>query len=344
MEVEVYGIPQADGAPPLTETFFHVRRRQDGAAERAVLGLPAYQGARGPAGRPGAIHQGERTTAQLEALATALDENHVNYAYRNTDTDDQYVWSGKAWVIYREVYATPGPVGPAPLVSPGTLTVGGVEADGPFGVRVSGSDGEYAVGVDLPALPAGPRGPAGPSGSILDSVDVAAGSVPDDGDTLVFDESVGKLRWRDVALGTEEFAVASSSFPQVINIPSTQTRRELFTLDIPARDYPYRFDFSGGVDVDARIGHHIDAEIRVGDPSTGTLVGLARGDAAEGWHRVLFTAFSEAEFGPDSDVGVIPAGTAVTLYVSLVKRSGMLWGWSTRPDYASLRVRLLRVA
>ena len=58
----------------------------------------------------------------------------------------------------------------------------------------------------------------------------------------------------------------------------------------------------------------------------------------------MFTAYSEAEFGPGSTLGVVQPETAVTLYVSLVKRSGALFGWSTRPDFASLRVRLLRVA
>lgn len=344
MEVEVFGIPQADGAPPMTETFFHVRRRQDGAVERAVLGLPAYRGEPGPAGRPGAIHQGERTTAQLEALATALDENHANYAYRNTDTDDQYVWSGQTWVIYRGVYSTPGPVGPAPTMVPGTLTIDGEPVDADFGVRVSGSDGVYSVGVDLPEMPKGDKGDVGPSGSIFDSVDVAEDSTPTGGDTLVFDAGSGKLRWRDVTLGTEEYAVGSSSFPTVTNIPSSTTRRELFALEIPARDYRYRFDFSGGVDVDARIGHHIDGEIRVGNVATGTLVGLARGDAAESWHRIMFTPYSETSFDPSSPTGVVEPGTPVTLYVSLVKRAGNLFGWSTRPDFASLRVRLVRVA
>lgn len=343
-EVEVYGILQDDGAPPMTESYFHVRRRQDGAAERAVLGLPAYRGEPGPAGPPGAIHQGERTTAQLEALATTLDESHTNYAYRNTDTNDQYVWSGKVFVIYHGVYATPGPVGPAPEMVPGDLTIDGEPYDGEFGVRVSGSDGQYSVGVDLPALPEGPPGPTGPSGSIIESVDVDPGSSPSDGDTLVFDEASGRLFWRDVTVGVEEYAVPPASFPTAINIPSTTNRRELFTLEIPARDYPYRFDFVGGVDVDARIGHLIDGEIRVGDPASGELVGLARGDSAEGWHRILFGPFSDTAFEPGSNTGVVQPGTPVTLYVTLVKRAGVLFGWSTRNDFANLRVRLIRAA
>lgn len=343
-EVEVYGIPQDDGAPPMTETYFHVRRRQDGAAERAVLGLPAYKGEPGPAGPPGAIHQGDRTTAQLDALATALDASHTNYAYRNTDTDDQYVWSGETWVIYHDVYSTPGPVGPAPVMGPGTLTIDGNAVDAQFGVRVSGSDGSYSVGLDLPPMPPGEKGDPGPSGSILSSVDVKAGSTPTDGDTLVFEASTSKLVWRDVALGTEEYSVPAASFPTVSSIASTTTRQELFTLTIAPRNYPYRFDFAGGVDVDARSGHLIDAEIRVGSVDNGELVGFARGDESEGWHRVIFTPYSSTAIDPESNTGVVLPGTEVTLYVSLVKRAGSLFGWATRNDFANLRVRLIRVA
>lgn len=345
VELEIVGIPQADGAPPMTTTYMHVRQRQDGSAGTAVMGLPAYKGDVGPAGPPGAIHQGERDTDELDALATALDEKHTNWAYRNTDTNDQYVWSGQTWVIYHGVYATPGPVGPAPTMTPGTLTIDGETVDDPqFGVRVGGAEGSYSVGIDLPPSPQGKQGDPGPAGPIYTSVDVDQTDSPEDGDTLVHNAATGKLEWARTVYGIEEFAVPASVFPTVSNLSSSTSRRELFTLDIPARPYPYRFDFAGGVDVDVPYGYHVDVEIRSGHQTTGTLVGIARDDASQGWHRLQFIPYTEAAFDPGTPTtGIVPAGTAQTLYVSAVRRQGSFLTWGLRSDYAQLRVRLMRV-
>lgn len=342
VELEIIGVPQADGAPPMTDTYMHVRRRQSGAAERAVMGLPAYKGERGDPGPPGAIHQGERTGDQLDALATALDQTHTGYAYRNTDTNDQYVWSGETWVIYNQVYATPGPVGPAPDMVPGELTVGGELYDGAFGVRVSGEDGQYSVGVDLPEPPRGERGPTGPAGPIFTSDDVDQSSSRSDGDTLVFNSTSGLLEWQNTVLGVEEFAVPPSSFPNASNLSTS--RREMFSLEIGARDYPYRLDFSGGVEVDVPFGNHIDVEIREGHPENGTLVGMARDDSNQGWNRLTFFPFSDQSFEPGSSGGsVIEPGTSVSLHVAAVRKQSSILSWGLRRDFAQLRVRLLRL-
>lgn len=344
-DVEIHGIPQADGAPPMTVGYFHVRRRQDGSAERAVMGLPAYKGEQGPRGAPGAIHQGERTTAELDALATALDERHTNFAYRNVDTDDQYVWAGESWIIYTAVYGTIGPVGPAPEMVPGDLTIDGTTYTGPYGVRVSGSDGQYALGMDLPPMPKGDKGDPGPSGSVFDSVDVDQGSQKSDGDVLVYNQATDKLQWGRTVYGIEEFSVPSASFPNVSNLSQSTTRREMFTLEIGPRDYPYRLDFAGGVDVNVPFGYHVDVEIRSGHQSTGKLVGIARDDSSQGWNHLTFMPYSEAAFDPETpDTEVVQPGTPQTLYISAVRRQGSILQWGLRNDYAHLRVRLMRVA
>lgn len=342
-EIEIIGIPQADGAPPMTTSYLHVRRRQNGAAEKAVMGLPAYKGEPGPAGPPGAIHQGDRDSAELDGLATVLSKQHTNYAYRNTDTNDQYVWSGQTWVIYHGVYGTEGPGGPAPTMTPGVLTVDGEPVGGPFGVRVAGSDGSYSVGLDLPAAEQGEPGPPGPSGRIYTSVDVDQTRPPAAGDALVHNAATGKLEWKAIVFGIEEYVVPPANFPTA-NLSSTTSRRDLVTVEIPAKNYPYRLDFTGGVDIDSRSGHQIDLEIRRGNATTGELVGMGKGQDGEGWREVAFRAHSDVALDPTVSTGVIQPGSAVTLYVAAVKRAGILWGWGVRNDRAQLRVRLLRVA
>ncbi|AOE44377.1 minor tail protein [Gordonia phage Ghobes] len=348
-EVEVYGIPQPAGAPPLTEAYFHVRYRPDGNAERAKLGLPAYEGKQGPPGPPGAVHQGDRTSAQLTALQGVLGPEQVNYSYRNTDTNDQYVWDGESFVVYQDVYQTPGPPGPAPNLSAGTLTVGGEQVVDPdFGVRVTGTNPNYVVDVDLPQLPKGDKGDVGPSGSVYTSVDVDQTVAPNDGDVLVHDADAGKLVWSPGQFVTEEYVVPPSGFPNASK-SSSDLRHLLVTLLIPAKPYRYRFDFSGGVDVESKSGHQIDLEVRSNldtptSPETnGPLVGYGKGQDGEGWREVAFRAHSDVAIDPSSHEATVPPGTPVTLYVSAVKKAGILLGWSVRNTRAQLRVRLLRV-
>lgn len=343
VELEIYGIEQADGAPPMTDTYLHVRRRQAGAAERAVMGLPAYRGEQGPAGPPGTVHQGERDTDELDALATVLDVTNTGFSYHNTDTGDQYVWSGETWVIYHGVYNTPGPVGPAPTMTPGTLTVDGEAQSGEFGVRVSGGDGTYSVGLDLPQLPKGDPGPQGPAGPIFTSVDVDQSSTRLNGSALVYNATKNKLEWKPTVLGTEEYVVGPPDFAEDFSIPASTSRKDLFGLTIPAKNYAYRLDFAGGVSVSTPYGYHIDVEIRRGNATSGELVGLARDDSSQGWHHMNFYPFSEASSTPDSPTGVIPAGTEVKLFVAAVRKQGSLLSWGVKRDMAQLRVRLLRV-
>lgn len=342
-ELEIYGILQADGAPPMTDTYLHVRRRQDGAAERAVMGLPAYQGETGPPGPAGTVHQGERTTDELDALATVLDKTNTGYSYRNTDTQDQYVWSGETWVIYHEVYATPGPVGPAPTMTPGTLTVDGETQSGEFGVRVSGADGTYSVGLDLPKPPPGAKGDQGPAGPIFTSVDVDQSSTKTNGAALVYNQAKNKLEFKPTVFGTEEYVVGPPDFAEDFNIPGSTSRKDLFSVTIPAKTYPYRFDFSGGVSVNVPFGYHVDVEIRRDNASTGPLVGVARDDQHQGWHHMNFYPFSDASLAPDSPTGVIPAGTEVKLFAAAVRKQGSLLTWGVKRDMAQLRIKLQRV-
>lgn len=345
-EIEVYDIPQVPGQPPMRDTYLHIRKRQDGAVERATMGLPAYEGKQGPRGAPGAVHQGERTTGALEALRNVLTIQEVNWAYRNIDTNDQWVWTGETFIIYHQVFATPGPVGPAPTLQPGELRVDGELQNGDYGVRVTGTNGSYAIGIDLPEPPMGPQGLTGPSGSVIVSQDVKPDQTPQRGDGLFYIPDVnypqgGRLEWAPTHV--EEYVVPPSGFPNVSK-SSTDTTHLLCTVSIPAKTYPYRFDFVGGVDTNSKIGHQIDLEIRMTDATNGPIVGIGKGQEGEGWRECAFRAHSAVALDPTSNVGVIAPGTPVVLYARAVKRSGILFGWDVRNANAQLRIRLTRTA
>ncbi|QOV99496.1 hypothetical protein [Rhodococcus pyridinivorans] len=344
VDLEIFGIPQSPDMPPMTETYLHVRRRQDTGTGRAVLGLPVYKGDKGDTGPAGMRHQGDRTTAELDGLSLVLGENELNFTYRNTDDNSQWVWNGDTFVVYRNAYGAKGDTGPAPEMTGGTLSIDGEIQPAPFAITVDGSPGgPYTVSAALPELPEGPPGPPGPSGSVYDSVDVTGS--PLDGDTLVHDSETGKLVWTPLAqsMAVKEYVVPPQNFPTV-DKGSADVRHVLCSVTIPAQPYAYRIDVAGGVDVNAKIGHQIDVEVRVGDAVTGEIIGYGRGQDGEGWREVALRSHSEVAIIPGSEVQVIPANQEVTVYASAVKKAGVIFGWGVRRDRANLRLRLMAVA
>lgn len=113
---------------------------QDGTAGTARLALPAFKGDKGDPG-DGFLWQGDRTSAELAALREALGTDQRNWAYRNSDNNDLWVWIGNRFVISPDAFGAEGPRGPAPILVGGTVTVDGETLDQPLGTRVVGSDG-----------------------------------------------------------------------------------------------------------------------------------------------------------------------------------------------------------
>lgn len=340
-EVEIFGIPQAPGMPPMADAIFHIRRRQDGAPGRARLGLPAYEGRRGPAGPPAAIHKGDATTAELTTLAATLTKDNLNWAWRNLDTNDQHVWDGEQFIVYADAYGTPGPTGPPPRLTAGDLTVAGEPVDIGYGLRVNGANGDYTISVDMPPSPKGEPGPPGPAGPILEATDIAPGQTPTDGDTIIVRD--GLVHFEPAQRAPDLFTVGPDGFPTQ-NATTTTAKIDMFTLSIPAYPYPVRLDIDGEVDVQVSTTGQVAVEIRR-DSATGALIGLGRTGNGDGWRPIRLRNHGDASITPETtnDPSVIPANTPTTLYVAAVKRGGSLFGWAVRKDYAQLRVKVERV-
>ncbi|MGF7124019.1 hypothetical protein [Rhodococcus sp. BE178] len=346
VDLEVYGIPQTPGLPPMTETYLHVRRRQDGAAERAVIGLPAYHGEQGERGAAGMVHQGTRTLAELEGLAMTLGENELNFTYRCTGTDNLWVWIGTTFRVYENAFGTKGDRGPAPVMTGGTVTVDGVVQEGAPGVRIQGADGgPYSVGIDLPPLPVGPPGPVGPAGPIYTSIDVSQTTPPTDAQILVHDAALGKMTWRNAMLPVEEYVVGSNSF-ETVTKGASDTRHVLTSVTIPPRPYRYRPDIVGGVEIKRVTGQQIDVEVLLGDPVSGSFIGHGRGDSPDlvgGSSYVNVVSWADRSMNPGETWGTVAPNTEATIHMIAVKRAGNIGGWQVRRDFAQLRIRLMRV-
>lgn len=339
-EVEVFGMAQLPGQPPQTEAFFQIRRRQDGAAD-AALGLPAYKGDKGDRGPalqifvvPSAANipqPGTLTSADYGKGWRVQGENSVRF------------WTSQGFQTHLDWIGSEGPPGdrgPANTLSPGIIEMlpeGAVPT-----IDITGDAPHQTLSIGIPAVP-GEKGDTGPAAAIAASLDYSDGGTPATPGQVIAMRPNGKFGPVKPISVLEEYVVPPSSFPNATKSSSSQ-RHQLVSVPIPAKDYPYRFNFSGGVDVQNKAGHQVDVEIRVDDPTTGLLVGLGKGQDGEGWREVMFRAHSDVAYQPGSSVGVIPPGTPVTLYCVAVLRSGFLLGWAVRKDYAQLRIQLVSAA
>lgn len=342
--LDIYGIRQDPSLPPLTQTYMTVRAGQDGSAGTSRLALPAFKGEKGDPG-DGFLWQGDRTSAELASLRTALGTDQKNWAYRNSQTNDMWVWIGNRFVISPDAFGAEGPQGPAPILTGGTVTVDGELLDQPLGTRVTGSDGIYAIGIDLPQLPKGEPGDQGPAGSIFTSPDITGG--PEEGQILVFDQDSGKMQWKSGYLGPQVFNVPNSTFGDWSS-GLTGTRHIITSITIPEQPFRYRLDFSGGVEVSSLIGQTIDVQVLANDPDNGALVGAAFGDMeASGWSHQRFAPFSADPLTPDTTgirAGVVEAGVELTLHIVAVRSAGIAAAWRVAGNgRSSLRVKLERM-
>lgn len=344
-DLDIFGIAQDPSQPPMTETFLHVRRRQDGSGGRAVLGLPAFKGDKGDPGG-GLIFQGDRTSAELAVLSDALTTDNVNWAYRNLDNNDMWVWSGARFIVAKDAFGADGEQGPPPVLVDGTVTIDGEPLEDPLGTHVTGSDGVYQIGLDLPKMPEGAKGDTGPAGSIFNSPDITGGP-DDDGMILVYDQESGKMVWRNGYTGPLLYNVPPSAFGDWSS-GINSTRHVITAITIPEQPFRYRLDFDGGVEVSTVLGQTVDVQVRADDPDSGTMVGCAFGNMeATGWVHQRFAPFSADPATPETTglrVGVVEPDTELVLHVVAVRSAGIGALWRVAGNNrSSLRVKLERM-
>lgn len=344
--LDIYGIRQDPSQPPLEKTYLTVSAGQDGSAGRSRLALPAFKGEKGDPG-PGFIFQGDRTAAELAALREALSADQKNWAYRCSDDNDLWVWSGTRFIISKDAFGAEGPQGPPPILTGGTVTVDGETLDQPLGTRVVGSEeqGIYSIGVDLPKLPKGDKGDTGPAGSIFTSPDITGG--PEDGEILVFDEDSGKMTWQSGYLGRQLVNVPSSAFA-TFEAGINATKHVITAVSLPAMPYRYRIEVGGSVEVRSLPGQTVDVQLRLNSPDDGALIGCGWGDMeSSGWAAQRFESYSDVAVTPDhpggETAGVVEANTEVTVHVVAVRSAGISAAWAVAGNgRSSLRVYLER--
>lgn len=340
--VKICRIPTENGLP--IEQAFWVMTPQDGA-----LGLPE-----GPQGPPGA--DGEPSAPwklQPDAISDPGDlpdwltgdpaDKGKAYIVGTGDTRSLYFWDGTEYIVFPNIVVV-GPAGPAPTltgVSVEMLAVG----ETPTGV-VTGSDGEFALHLGIPAEP----GPEGPQGQTVINASSFT-TPPDDGDLLAWDATESKLSPVSPVRPIGPFTLPASAF-SAVSIASNNgtTRMQVASIQLPAVPFAYRTLIQGFMEVKSGSSTRIDMEVRVSNAATGALFAYGSGRKGADWDPVrLMTAYDQQvdPLNPANTVGVLPANTSgpsTTLYVSVVKVEGVSQSWQSRPDRAQLAVWMVPVA
>lgn len=249
-----------------------------------------------------------------------------------------HVWTGTDWAVF--LGAIPGPPGPTPIIS---ITAEQIAAPvgGPYGtieVDPGGTPEEPTYHLKIPGI----EGPKGDNARITEALDYF-GAVPAYGETLVWTEAAGGTGIDGFVAGAiSPFVMRWITFPEASFGPAgtfTSARQVVLSGAVPAQINDYYAVVMGHLTW-GRSGLFNSAQVSVevrwleegstSDPSTGELIAAALYDPST-LDAVtvsnIFPHHSDASnpsksVSPDSNVGRIPANTAVRVYVILYRFGG----------------------
>lgn len=233
-----------------------------------------------------------------------------------------YIFDGVGnWIPKRPGPA--GPAGPTPIISTSGQILSwqdqldGVEPQ----VQPSGPPTTPHLLFDLPQGPPGPPGPAGPIRGSVDYMEPVDGPLPN-----------SKLTWNETEMKYEPridpqvrfFTVPEGAFT---NFSGFATRQQVCAFQLPPIPWDVQIKVGGHI---RAVGLEVDqdpliigAEIRLGHPQSGQLIGRGFGNIStwttfDSHYSTGSTAMDAVT--PDGELGRLPAmstGQAATVYVNL---------------------------
>lgn len=253
-----------------------------------------------------------------------------------------YVWDGKAFQGVR-----PGPAGPpgaVPQISFSAETI-------PMADRKPGMKDEVVqTGTSLnPHLHfklLSPEGPRGPSTNILNAPDYDnSGGAPKSGQTLVWSEV--KQKWVPSDFSNKQPRLYSVPEQAFSNFTGVTQRHAILSWTMEAQDFDWVPYVQGhvrawGVEFDddpLTIG----CEVRLGNPTSGQVIGRGFGDVANWTHikpHFSSTGLPAAAVAPDNGVAVVKAGVQAKITVNLAN-DGIFGGYSFNRKGAQLTILVL---
>jgi hypothetical protein len=342
--VKFFAMQRNPGDPSRIEGTFTLMAGEGTLTLDALVGPPGPPGTAAPIMRP-QYDSPITDVSDLPDPATLDDSDNGRGWYID---GAWHIWQNGEYHIVQG--SIPGPPGITPDISISAELVdkGSPPVYGPIDVEESGTTTAPAFKILVPAVP----GPEGPAGAIEAAADYDDQGTPSQvGDWLV---KVNEDKWGP---GTPTLAL-----PQLWTIPEagflahsgSEGRFLIGSIDIPARNVDHYLDVIGHVKLKraALSTAQLEVEVRVGLTGVGTgetepLFGLAPFDPSffdvdQEYQMPIIPQYSDTgnplrSISPDTAVGRIIAGDAVTAYV-FVHKAGGAGGWVFATPGAHLRV------
>lgn len=291
--------------------------------DEAVITTDVLVGPKGDPGNPAPIVQLQwpafEQVADLETVRDDLTLDDAGKAWWIGSV--VYVWDGTDFQSVR-----PGPAGPpgiTPQISFSAETIPMSERTSSSTDEVIQSGSSTAPHIHLRLL--SPQGPQGPSTNITAAPDYySAGGAPDDGQTLVWNETLGKWKPSDfTAKHPRLYSIPQQAFN---NFSGSNPRHPILTYTIEAQDYDWVPYVTGhikafGIELDADP-FIIGCEVRLGGADdTGPLIGRGWGNISN-WTTIVphfsTSADPTAAVSPDNATAMVYAGqeATITLWLS----------------------------
>lgn len=338
LKVKVFGLATPDGEPPLQQAQLAI------VGDDASLGIPVLKGDQGAPGTAATPFKWQwpalDSASELPTLTNTADDKGKSYVIKDGGgTADIAYWTGTEWKYFVDAFG-PGLPGPAP-----DITVDGelVDEDAPFEVVVSGSAATPHLHFKIPEMP-GPTGPSGPWNLYDSTQDRDAGDIP------VWNEGTSRFEpktWLEIASfpRVSRYTQPESAFTAYSGSATSQL---ISTMALPALAYPYHVDVHGHVRCgpNAFSSAQVGVVVRLGDQTSGALVGKALSEAGAGG-RVISPHYSSQASGqqgyasaPSATLARVPANSQQTLYVTALREAGS-GSWYANQVDAQLSVTLI---
>ena len=283
-----------------------------------AITMDALTGPRGLPGENAPIVKMQYTSPidNVDDLPNDLTDNEIDIGKAWWIGNQVYVWDGAAF--RQHAMGTVGPPGPTPRLH---TSIDLIDPDSPEDSSVE--PGGTLIDPTLYFRIKAPRGPQGTPANLTDSPDYDNTNEPQDGDVMTFNGDF----WVPVApvnLTPRLYSVPESAFSSFTGLA---TRHQIGVFAVPPQPFPWTALVIGHI---RAIGIELDydplilgSEVRLGDPSTGTLIGRGFGNSST-WTTIVphySTPQSASDaISPDSGYAEVPAGhtgTQGTIYFNL---------------------------
>ena len=293
-----------------------------------LLSLRAIQGPPGPAGDNAPVWDLQQQIFDTaDDLPDTLTDEDVDigklYMVRQFDEDGNptstraYIWFGTHWEWFIMGYA--GPAGPVPIITWNVELLDPDDDDLENEIVQTGDNYYPSLLLKIKA----PRGPVGPSTSIADAPDVDFTTPPATGDSLVYDGS----NWVPLPAATIRplfYTVPEAAFTDVLLGFGTVV--QILAWEIPPVEWDVVPYVTGQCRITGLEGDFdpfiIGAQVRLGNPTAGTLVARGYGNITSYVDLKPHTSTTSTPndaITPDNGRALVPSsaiGPARTLYAS----------------------------